>query len=80
MPGSEEFRRGLLQFFQLVLEYLHGELAVEKRVVYLAPDQGAVLVVLDQPVVWPAREGYRIQAQGVDGGQVEQLQVRVECP
>ena len=56
VPAGQELGTGLLEVVELALEGLHGQAGIQQGVVAAASDQAAVLVVLDQPVVWVAWE------------------------
>ena len=78
MQGEQEIRVALLQLLQsltLILEESESELSIQLRVVELRSLEAAVVVVLDEVVIWIARKAERIKAKRIHPWQLEKTQV-----
>jgi hypothetical protein len=76
VEGESEVRRSRIDLPErpdLLFEEFERDPSVELRVIETAAEQAAVPVVLDQPVVWVARIGERVQAKRVDDRQLQNL-------
>ena len=78
MPGGQQVGIRPGQRLLLVLKQLEGQLGVQQRVVDPAPDQPAVLVVLDQVVIGVAGEGQGVEPEGVHRRQFQEVEARVK--
>ena len=78
VPGGQQVAVRPGQRLLLVLKQLEGQLGVQQRVVDPAPDQAAVLVVLDQVVVWVVGEGQGVEPEGVHRRQFQEVEARVQ--
>ena len=65
------------QCLDLLIEEFERDAGIELRVIETAAEQAAVPVVLDQPMIWVAWKGERVQPQSVYGRQLEKLEAFV---
>ena len=78
VPCREQFRIAFVEHLQcivLIVEYLQRQLRILHRIIAMPALQPAVLIVFDQMVIGIAREGQRVQPEGIDGGFLVQTQI-----
>ena len=76
MPGQEEITLPFRKRALLVGQQFERRVRIQSRVVPLPAHDGTVLIVLDQAVIGIRRERQRAEPQGVEDGQVEQIETR----
>ena len=78
VPGGQQVAVRPGQRLLLVLKQIEGQLGVQQRVVDPAPDQAAVLVVLDQVVIGVAGERQGVEPEGIHRRQFQEVEARVQ--
>ena len=76
VPGRQQIGVHRLQCVRDIGQQLERQFGIQEGIVYLHPRQGGILILLDEVVVGVLRVGERAQVEGVDGRQVQQIQVR----